>query len=85
MKIFSFFYLKKVIFHQNKKNSIIARKGEGLAILTTMDDNERVWDEVTQSRLGSFIFFLIHKPISFKKLNGMGQDEKNSQTRPIYI
>ena len=57
VKIFGFFYSEKVIFHKNKKNSIIVQKGEGLAILTTRDDNGRVWDEAAPSRLGSFIFF----------------------------
>ena len=42
MKIFGFFYFEKVIFHQNKKNSIIAQLGKGLATLTIRDDNGRV-------------------------------------------
>ena len=57
MKIFDFFYSEKVIFHKNKKNSIIAQKEEGLVILITMDDNGRVLDEAVSSRLDSFIFF----------------------------
>ena len=42
VKIFGFFYLEKVIFHKNKKNSIITQKEEELATLTTKDDNGRV-------------------------------------------
>ena len=57
MKIFGFFYSKKVIFYKNKKNSIIAQQEEEIAIHTTRDDNERVWDRVIPSRPGSFIFF----------------------------
>ena len=76
MKIFGFFYSEKVIFHQNKKNFIIAQKRERLTTLTTRDDNGRVWDETAPSRLGSFIFFLIPKSISFKKLNGARRNGK---------
>ena len=54
MKIFGFFYSKKVIFHKNKKNSIIAQQEEELAIYTTRDDNGRVWDGVVPSRPSSF-------------------------------
>ena len=57
MKIFGFFYLEKVIFHKNKKNSIIAQQEEELSIYTTRDDNGRVWDEVVPSRPDSFTFF----------------------------
>ena len=57
MKIFGFFYSEKIIFHQKKKNFIIAQQGEGLAILTTRDDNGMVYDEAAPSRFGSFIFF----------------------------
>ena len=51
------FYSEKVIFHKNKKNSIIAQQEEKLAIYTTRDDNGRVWDGAVPSRPGSFIFF----------------------------
>ena len=57
MKIFGFFYLEKVIFHKNKKNSIITQQEEELAIYYTMDDKERVWDRAVPSRPNSFIFF----------------------------
>ena len=76
MKIFDFFYSEKVISHKNKKNFIIAQKREGLATLTTRNDNMRVWKEAAPSRLGSFIFFLIPKPILFKKLNRTGRNKK---------
>ena len=56
LKIFSFFYSKKVIFHKNKKNSIIAQQKEELAIYTPRDDNGGVWDGAVISQLGSFIF-----------------------------
>ena len=77
MKIFEFFYSEKVIFHQNKKNFIIAQKEKGLATLTTRDDNERVRDKAVSSRPGSFIYFSILKTISFKKLNGAGRGWEN--------
>ena len=57
VKIFDFFYSEKVIFHKNKKNSIIAQQKEELAIYTTRDDNERVRDGAVPSRPDSFIFF----------------------------
>ena len=82
MKIFGFFYLEKVIFHKNKKNSIIAQQEEELAIYTTRNDNGRVedgWSHPDPARL----FFSIFKLLSFKKLNRTGQE--NSQTRPVYI
>ena len=57
MKIFGFFYSEKVIFHKNKKNSIIAQQEEEVAIYTTRGDNKRVWDGAVPSRPSSFIFF----------------------------
>ena len=44
MEIFGFFYSEKVIFHKNKKNSIIIQQEKELVIYTTRDDNGRVWD-----------------------------------------
>ena len=67
MKIFGFFYSEKVIFHKNKKNSIIAQQEEELTIHTTRDDNGRVWDRAVPSQLDSFIFS-IPKLFSFKIL-----------------
>ena len=74
MKIFDFFYSEKVNFHQNKKNFIITQQGEGLATLTNMDDNNRVWGGVAPS--ARLFFFLILKPVSFKKLNGTRWGDK---------
>ena len=73
MKIFVFFYSKKVIFHQNKKNSTIAQQGGGLATLITRDDNEgfrmrRPHPDPVR------LFFSILKFVPFKKLNGAGRD-----------
>ena len=84
MKIFGFFYSEKVIFHKNKKNSIIAQQEKELAIYTTRDDNGRVWDGAVPYRPGPFIF-LILKLVSFKKLNRTGRRWENSQTHPVYI
>ena len=53
VKIFCFFYSEKVIFHKNKKNSIIVQQEEELTIYTTRDDNGRVWDGAVPSRPGS--------------------------------
>ena len=72
MKIFGFFYSEKVIFHKNKKNSIIAQEEEELAIYTIRDDNGRVGDGAVPSRPGSFIFFNF-KLVSVKKLNREGR------------
>ena len=74
MKIFGFLYSKKVIFHKNKKNSIITQQKEKLAIYPTRDDNERVWDRAVPPRPGSFIFFSILKLVSFKQLNRAGKE-----------
>ena len=86
MKIFGFFYSEKVIFHKNKKNSIIAQQKEELVINTT---------RMTMGGFGmgrshpdpTRLFFSIPKLVSFKKLNrvGMGRRWENSQTRPVYI
>ena len=84
MKIFGFFYLEKVIFHKNKKNSIIVQQEEKLTIYTTKDDNGRFWDGAIPSRPGSFIFFN-SQTVSFKKLNRRGRRWENYQTRPVYI
>ena len=84
MKIFGFFYLEKVSFHKNKKNSIIAKQEEELAIYTTRNDSERVWDGAIPSRPAR-LFFSILKLVSFKKLNRAGRRCENSQTRPVYI
>ena len=48
-----------------------AQQGEGLAIHTTKDDNERVWRRRPHSDLAR-LFFSILKLVSFKKLNGAG-------------
>ena len=84
MKIFGFFYSEKVIFHKNKKNSIIVQQEEELAIYTTRNDNGRVLDGAVPSRPDSFIFFNF-QTVSFKKLNRAGRIWENSQTRPVYI
>ena len=84
MKIFGFFYSEKVIFHKNKKNSIIVQQEEELAIYTTMNDNGRVWDGRSHPDPAR-LFFSIFKLVSFKKLNRAGQRWENSQTRPVYI
>ena len=84
MKIFGFFYSEKVIFHKNKKNSIIVQQEEKLAIYTIKDDNWRIWDGryyPDPARL----FFSILKLVSFKKLNRVGRIWGNSQTRLVYI
>ena len=39
-----FFLFKKIIFHKNKKSSIIAKQEGELEICITRDDNGRVWD-----------------------------------------
>ena len=85
MKIFGFFYSEKVIFHKNKKNSIIVQQEEELAIYTIKDDNGRVWDGVVPSRPQLVYFFSILKLVSFKKLNRVGRIWENSQTRLVYI
>ena len=73
MKIFSFFYSEKIIFHKNKKNSIIAQQEEKLKIYTTRDDNGRVWDGAIPSD-PTRLFFSILKLVSFKKLNRAGKE-----------
>ena len=73
MKIFSFFYSEKIIFHKNKKNSIIAQQEEKLKIYTTRDDNGRVWDGAIPSH-PTRLFFSILKLVSFKKLNRAGKE-----------
>ena len=60
MKIFGFFYSEKVIFHKNKKNSIIAQQEKELEIYTTRNDNGGVRDGAVLSRPDSFIFFNSH-------------------------
>ena len=61
MKIFGFFYSEKVSFtKKKKKNSTIAQQRRRLVILISRDDNMGV------ERL--VLFFLILKPIPFKKL-----------------
>ena len=84
MKIFGFFYSEKVIFHKNKKNSIIAQQEEELTIYTTRDDNGRVWDGASHPD-PACLFFSIPKLVLFKKLNRAGRRWENSQTRPVYI
>ena len=71
MKIFDFFYSKKVIFHKNKKNSIIVQQKEELVIYTIRDDNGKVWDGRSHPDPAR-LFFLILKLVSFKKLNRAG-------------
>ena len=84
MKIFGFFYSEKVIFHTNKKSSIIVQQEEDIAIYITMDDNggfETGRSHPDPTRL----FFSIHNLVLFKKLNRTGRRWKNSQTCPVYI
>ena len=81
MKIFGFFYLEKVIFHQNKKNSIIEQQGEGPAIHTTRDDNGRTGrSHPNLARL----FFSILKLVSYKKIkrDGAGQNGDKKILKP---
>ena len=84
MKIFGFFYSEKVIFHKNKKNSIIPQQEEELAIYTTMNDNGNFgkgpsYPDPTR------LFFSILKLVLFKKLSRAGWRWENSQTRHVYI
>ena len=67
-----------------KKNLIIAQQGEGLTILSTRDDNIRVWDEVAPFRPAR-LFFSILKPVSFKKLNWAGADRKIPKPVPFTL
>ena len=86
MKIFGFFYSEKVIFHKNKKNSIIVQQEEDLAIHTTMDDNMRVWDEAVTSRPGSFIFFNSQTCLIYKiKQGGMEMGKFSNSPRLHYF
>ena len=70
-----FFLLKKIIFHKNKKNSIIVQQEEGLATYTTKDDNRGFG---TGRSHPARLFFSIPKLVSFKKLNMAGRRWKNS-------
>ena len=72
MKIFGFFYSKKVIFYSNKKNFIITQQGGGLAILTIRDDN-RGFGTGRAHLNSNHLFFSILKLVPFKKLNGAGR------------
>ena len=84
MKIFSFFYSEKVIFHKKKKNSIIAQQEEDIAIYTTRNDNGRVRNGSFSSRPGSFIFFNSQTCLILKIKQGEANRE-NSQTPAVYI
>ena len=53
-----------------------------LAIHTTKDDNERVWDETIPSRSDSFIFFNFQTCL-VKKLNGTGQGKDEKIPKPV--
>ena len=66
---------------KTRKISSLPNNEKGITIHTTRDDNGRVWDGAVSARL----FFSIPKLISFKKLNGAGQEWENSQTHSVYI
>ena len=88
MKIFDFFYSEKVIFHKNKKNTIIAQQKEELVIYTTRDDNERVWDVTVSSRPDSFIFFNSQTYLILKIKKGwteMGKFPNSSRLHFIFV
>ena len=85
MKIFGFFYSEKIIFHKNKKNSIIVQQEKELAIYTTRDDNGRIFGTRQSHPDPVYLFFSILQLVSFKKLNKAGRRWENSQTRIVYI
>ena len=78
MKIFGFLYSEKVIFHKNKKNSIIAQY---ILLEMTMGG----FQTGRSHHNPACLFFSIPKLVSFKKLNRAGRRWENSQTRLVYI